>query len=651
MFIESDGLNSYIIKDLNSLSQRKQYKFRIFLSTMKDAEVLFQDDSAIINYSSFSLHHINELFIFLSNLDDTLSVSNEIALQLEQINKIKAEKESTVSTMLSVKNTDLQDNQEYEEFKAFCNKQLSITLRDYQSKAAFLLYLGKGGFDFSVPGAGKTIIAYTAYAFLKHKDIINHIFIIGPLSSYNAWTDEYHTCFGKHADFISLATEDKDYCRDYLCASSKYHHEITFINFEKIRLLTNEISAFLEASPTLLVIDEAHKIKSPNAKSTQAALDFSSHASARILLTGTPMPNGYEDLHTLMHVFSPDESILPYGYKKLKEMTKKGANQNEFERLKNSIAPYYSRISKNYLLSIGELQAPTITNVYTEMDSAQQELYNRLDTFSHKTHNDIDEDLLIAFKKAVLIRKMQISANPFLLKKPISESMDEFYSMMASEEPALKNLAEADARIMSLFADSSITRIVNQYAVKKETTKNIEATKIASSLVNSGKKVLIWDVFVQNMQNLYDIFAAQYPGQIEMINGSVCMQERQNALKRFREGDSVVLIANPATLAESISLHRVCQNAIYVNRNFNCAQFMQSKDRIHRINMPIGTTAHYFFIMNNNCIDESVDDRLKAKEQRMLSILDSDELIIGGAEMEDTNIMSNQDIEICFDRK
>lgn len=107
----------------------------------------------------------------------------------------------------------------------------------------------------------------------------------------------------------------------------------------------------------------------------------------------------------------------------------------------------------------------------------------------------------------------------------------------------------------------------------------------------------------------------------------------------------MVLLANPATLAESISLHKVCQNAIYVNRNFNAAQFIQSKDRIHRINMPAGTTAHYYFIMNENSVDEYIDEKLYTKERRMLAVLDADDIVLGGAAMEDTSIMSEDDIE------
>lgn len=188
-------------------------------------------------------------------------------------------------------------------------------------------------------------------------------------------------------------------------------------------------------------------------------------------------------------------------------------------------------------------------------------------------------------------------------------------------------------------------RVINQYAGESITTaKNRQTVELTRRLVNQGHKVLVWEIFIDNMNTLKKLIEQEIGCSVEIINGTVKGQERHEAINRFRNGDSMVLIANPATLAESISLHRVCQNAIYVNRIFNAAQFIQSKDRIHRINMPHGTTAAYYFLMNSNTVDDSVGEKLAIKEQRMLAILDAD-IQIGGYEFEDNSFMSNKDIE------
>ena len=242
---------------------------------------------------------------------------------------------------------------------------------------------------------------------------------------------------------------------------------------------------------------------------------------------------------------------------------------------------------------------------------------------------------------------MQISANPALLLKGLMSSMDELMEEYADsyykDDGEIENLVLADNKIKKELLSSKIMRIVQRYAHEDITTrKNIQAVKLVQSLVSQGKKVLVWEIFVDNMITLQHLIETTTNISVEIVNGTVTGEERQNAISRFRNGKSMVLIANPATLAESISLHKVCQNAIYVNRNFNAAQFIQSKDRIHRINMPSGTTATYYFLMNTNTVDDIVGEKLALKEQRMLAILDADDIEVGGAEFEDGCIMSKR---------
>jgi SNF2 family DNA or RNA helicase len=85
-----------------------------------------------------------------------------------------------------------------------------------------------------------------------------------------------------------------------------------------------------------------------------------------------------------------------------------------------------------------------------------------------------------------------------------------------------------------------------------------------------------------------------------------------------------VLIANPSSCAESISLHKVCRHAIYLDRTFNAAHFMQSLDRIHRIGLSPSENVSYTILISRGTIDEVVDRKLRQKHSRMLSILNDD---------------------------
>lgn len=100
---------------------------------------------------------------------------------------------------------------------------------------------------------------------------------------------------------------------------------------------------------------------------------------------------------------------------------------------------------------------------------------------------------------------------------------------------------------------------------------------------------------------------------------------REAIVKEFNDLSSGlnVVIANPFAVAESISLHKACHNAIYIERSFNAAHFIQSKDRIHRYGLPAGTVTNYYYLVSEDSIDETIDERLTIKENRLIEIMES----------------------------
>ena len=74
-------------------------------------------------------------------------------------------------------------------------------------------------------------------------------------------------------------------------------------------------------------------------------------------------------------------------------------------------------------------------------------------------------------------------------------------------------------------------------------------------------------------------------------------------------------------LAVSISLHKSCHDAIYLDRTYNGGHYMQSLERIHRIDIPPRTKTRYYILQSKNSIDLNIDSRLEDKKDRMLEIL------------------------------
>ena len=102
-------------------------------------------------------------------------------------------------------------------------------------------------------------------------------------------------------------------------------------------------------------------------------------------------------------------------------------------------------------------------------------------------------------------------------------------------------------------------------------------------------------------------------------------ETREKIIDEFHKPNSLfkVIIANPFAVSESISLHKACHNAIYMERNFNAAHFIQSKDRIHRYGLKPGTVTNYYYLLSEQSIDEVIHNRLNEKEKRLRDIIES----------------------------
>ncbi|MEG1647740.1 MAG: DEAD/DEAH box helicase [Bacilli bacterium] len=648
--------NDFLITDFN-LKDRELRRFKLLIMNFKNIEAIYFDNKVILKNKDSSIligNYILKIIEFFNKRNIYFEVTDEVFELAENIKKNEDDYHLVVNHLKELK-SGCDNDEGFKVFKLFCNDNLKIELRNYQYLAAYQLVIGNGGFNFSVPGSGKTIITYAFYSFLKYKHKIESVLIIGPKSASAAWYEEYITCFGIKPDFIDLSNSVYNECVFYLNSSEPNHFEITFLNYDKISKLEDSIKVFLKSGNAMIIIDEGHKVKNPNGERTKAIMNISPEVKYRVVLTGTPMPNGYEDLYSLMQIYSPFNKILPFNYEALKQMTKKENNFEKETKIMESISPFYSRVSKDYLLKTNQLELPIIHKIKTTMEFSQRQIYDYINGMCRDFYNEFEDNFSLTLQKALIVRKMQISANPALLKKSLVESLSEFKSLLMSNDvddevkisdDCLKSeLIGIEKRINESLNSSIILDTVasfDNYDLFPQ--KNIEALKIVKDKVISGKKVIIWDIFVNNMENISLMLNNENIKNV-VINGSIIGENRTNEINKFRNGDTSVMIASPATLAESISLHKSCQVAIYVNKNYNAAQFIQSKDRIHRINMPENTNAEYYFIENEDSIDEAISERLELKENRMLRILDSDVIVKGELESNENDSMNIEDIK------
>lgn len=619
-FILNGEINS-ILENRRFLLSLKRLQYFQKKNTLK---IPFQEKTKIKILQE--IQNLLEKFNFSSNLEN--SVKEEVSsYNNEQENFKKFTKKAQ-----KIRNDDFLNTPElienFKKFKEVLEKNMKRTLYPLQMLSAFHMAFSQNSCNFAVPGAGKTSIVYGAYTYLKSlpKDdpkYVDKLLVIGPLSSFAPWENEYKDCFGKNIESQRLSgdsTISRDSKEQHLYSSNP--KELTLISHAGVPLLEKEIIDFLKQNKTMVVIDEAHRIKNAKGIWGQSVIEIAKEATSRIILTGTPVPNGYEDLYNLYRFIYPFkfQDILNIHYDQLKELTKNSVS-HENERVKNfieNINPYFIRIKKK------DLHLPPVKNkaVKIDMDEHQREIYDFIEEKYIKSfQSNSSGTLKDVLNKAKLIRLRQAATNPDLLVKPLQNSLEN--SEYGEKDPnvnfaILNNETIDDSEIFAKITEFKKSFIPTKFQKIKEILK--------TEIFPKNGKVIIWTIFIQNSEQLQEYLKKENISS-KLLIGRIPQEEREGIIEKFNNPenkDFQVIIANPFAVSESISLHKGCHNAIYMERDYNCANFLQSKDRIHRVGLEDNIETNYYYLVSSNSIDSVINDRLDTKVKRMEKIIDED---------------------------
>lgn len=598
------------------------------LSNRRASRLLKDTLECAISDSSITIQNIADLSHCLSRINRVAEISGcQVAYSGETDEAIEhyLDEEERFAEF-SVKALSIRNNEcNMEDLLAFKNALIdhlpTRTLYDLQLLSAYHLAFSQNACNFSVPGAGKTSVVYGAYAYLKnlpddHLKKVDRLLIIGPLSSFSPWELEYKECFG-YAPVTKRLTgqispENK---KQYLYDDNPA--EITLLSYHSVPSLVSELRYFLRHNKTMVVLDEAHKIKNTHGGETaQAVMSLAAESTARVVLTGTPAPNGYEDLYNLFKFIWPTKKVIRFQPGQLRDMSK---NMDDYRVpiLVDQISPYFMRVKKSDL----NIPAPTVhPPVKVKMHDTQRRIYDFIESKYMQDISEEDKPIKSALVKARMIRLMQAATNPLLLRQP------------------LKEIAEAEGIDLSgVTEDEGVLQAVLKYAESEVPAKFEKALDLIQEIISTGGKVVVWACYIRTIEMLSGFLTKNgirnktLYGATPVASDTLTSESeeyeltREAIVKEFNDLTSGlnVIIANPFAVAESISLHKACHNAIYIERSFNAAHFIQSKDRIHRYGLPAGTVTNYYYLVSEDSIDETIDQRLTIKENRLIEIMES----------------------------
>lgn len=172
------------------------------------------------------------------------------------------------------------------------------TLLPAQRTAVTKLIRAEGGGNFSVPGSGKTTMTYAVYVALRALGVVDRMLVVAPQSAYEAWEAESADCFAEgQGPVVELVPR-----------APRRSAEVLVYNYERAAQAATRaaVHGWMQGRRVLVVYDEAHRAKRGSAgEHGRGALDLADLASRRVVLTGTPMPNGVEDLEAMLELAWP----------------------------------------------------------------------------------------------------------------------------------------------------------------------------------------------------------------------------------------------------------------------------------------------------------------------------------------------------------
>jgi len=337
----------------------------------------------------------------------------------------------------------------------------------------------------------------------------------------------------------------------------------------------------------LLLMDESHYIKNKESRRTELVEMIKNKFEYRIAMTGTPHPNGLEELWSQMNVL--DEGIIKQDYVGFINRIALVGNQwnknavvdykeTECDNFIKEIKPWYIRRYSKDVLDLPEL---ILKKYYCEMSEKQKKLYQAYIQFvlrqlADKNNGDIEFKKVVNSFPTIVV----MLHNPCVLKKR-------------------EDLLE-DAILSSLIKTWKFTDHPKVEIVTDLTRKYIE---------EENQKVILWSTHPDTIKEFEKLYKNYNP---LVLYGEVDKKDRPEIINEFKKDkERKLLIANQLVLNTNATINE-CRRNIYFDRNYDLTIWLQSQKRTHRI----GQTESVIVapIITNKSIETSQDAVLEKRK-------------------------------------
>lgn len=424
------------------------------------------------------------------------------------------------------------------------------------------------------PGLGKTTISLAWIKLLREMEISRGVLVVAPLRVvYSVWPREcekWEQFAGLRTSIIHGSTTKK---QKALATPA----DIYLINPEGVDSLVN-MTKKKDLPFDTLIVDESSKFKTWGAKRTKAIRKLMKFCDRRLILTGTPSPNGLQDLFSQIFIVDEGKSL--------------GKTMGSFRQT------YF------YQGGFGGYK-------YFPIDGSEERIYDKISDVCLRMSADefldlpalVENDVFVDLAPKVMERYKQLEKKMFLA---IDEDGGELTPMNAGARyNACRQVASG-----SVYDAEDKSKIHEIHSAKADAVQDIVEEL-------QGKPVLIAFQYRHELERLRKVWK-----KLPSIDGQTKPKEADRLFEKWNAGDLPLMAVQPKSLSHGVNLQSgPGRDIIWTCLSDSLEDYQQLNARLHRQGVTGQVRIHR--ITARNTVDEAVVDRIESKEKTQNSLLDA----------------------------
>jgi superfamily II DNA or RNA helicase len=435
-------------------------------------------------------------------------------------------------------------------------------------------------------GLGKTIEVGLILHALEQRNRCRRILIICPASLTKQWKEEMRFKFSR-----SFEIYNRDFFPEFIDEMQGRENVIASLDLAK---RDEHLSMLLRAGKwDVVIFDEAHRLgKGEGGEQTaryKLAMALRDRTASLLLLTATPHQGKTKRFAALLELVRPDLKQDIRTIEINPEIVGEIIIRNKKSRVTDA---------EGNLLFRGHDTLRYMAHKNEAMQNADVALTEYLRKGYQASHHINDQTLGRAIGFVMTTYRKLASSSVAAIQIALERRLQRL--LTGEKQPNVSMNFDDDVEVddelsqndiitdVPQFFDDEISQITNLIDLVKEARRddnklNTFLNQIVAPLLAGGQKLLIFTEYRATQEYLRSRLLKKFPNlrNIEVINGSMNLDEKMTSVYQFNDGDSQIMVSTEAG-GEGLNLQRTCHVMVNYDLPWNPSRLVQRIGRLYR---------------------------------------------------------------------